>query len=79
MRRHYKKVNEKTFTEMMYKRQNFIVTVDNDFNIGDLIVFDEFDNFSKATGNALTRTIIYIDRESEDGLTKGYCVLGLGH
>lgn len=78
--RHYKKLQTKRFYEVKNNEKSFLLTEDNDnYNVGDIIVLDEFNASNKATGNAIARTITFIDRDTEDGLNKGYCVLGLGH
>jgi hypothetical protein len=76
--RHYKKLQTKRFYEVKNNEKSFLLTEDNtNYNIGDIIVFDEFNGLGKATGKAITRTIGYIERDNIDGLNKGYCVLGL--
>ena len=74
--RHYQKVQSKKFLAVYHKTKNFIVVEDNNkFNVGDIVVLDEFNTQGNATGKAISRTIHYIDRDT-DGLEKGYCVLG---
>jgi hypothetical protein len=76
--RHYKKLQTKRFYEVKNNEKSFLLTEDNEnYNVGDIIVLDEFNSSNKATGNAIARTIGYIERDNVDGLGKGYCVLGL--
>ena len=78
MSRHYKKLSEKSYNEVLHNERTFLVTEDREeYNVGDSIVFDEFNNLGKATGHSTIKTINYIERDNEDALQKGYCILGL--
>ena len=74
--RHYKKLHTKKFHEVKNEEKSFILTEDNNYNVGDTLVLDEFNVNDKATGNAIIRIIGYVERD-DIGLDKGYCVLGL--
>lgn len=76
--RHYKKLQTKRFYEVKNNEKSFLLTEDNEnYNVGDIIVLDEFNASNKATGNAIAMTIGYIERDNVDGLGKGFCILGL--
>ena len=78
MRTHELKIKPEYFLPVFNRRKNFELRKnDRGFQVGDEIVFKEFDG-QKYTGGFVSRTITYVLKDCpEYGLQDGYCILGL--
>ena len=77
------KVYEIKIREVYYKQiasgeKTFDLQKNNDYKVGDLIKFREWNKEKGYTGHSLLRRISYIQRGNDKyGLKDGYCILGL--
>ena len=78
MKTHLLKIQSKYFSEVLQGKKNFELRKDDrDYEVGDLITLQEYDN-GKYTGKEIKNIPIeYILRDCpEYGLKEGYCILG---
>lgn len=70
-----KKIHPEYYKAVLAKEKNFEIRTDeDDIQVGDLLVLDEWDGFH--TGNQLRRRVKYVLRDAPDlGLMPGYCIV----
>ena len=75
---HELKMAPEYFNEVMSLNKNFeLCKEDRDYQVGDFILFKEFENGSYTGRESGYFKISYILRNCpEDGLMDGYCILG---
>jgi hypothetical protein len=78
MKTHELKIKPEYFLPVFDRRKNFELRKnDRDFQVGDIIVFREFENGEYVDG-FFAREITYVLKDCpEYGLQDGYCILGL--
>lgn len=79
MREHQLKTLPAYFEAISLRMKNFDVrTFDRNFQIGDIIIFNEYElSMKRYTGKKVKRTIIYMQTNPMFGLKKGWVILGL--
>ena len=78
MKTHELKIKPEYFLPVFDRRKNFELRKnDRDFQVGDIIVFRQFENGEYVDG-FFAREITYVLKDCpEYGLQDGYCILGL--
>ena len=73
-----KKILTKYFKAVRAREKNFEIRKDEDnIQIGDLIVLEEWDDFYGYSGQVVRRYVKYVLRNApEFGLKEGYCIIG---
>jgi hypothetical protein len=79
MQIHTLKIQPKYFTEVLHGKKNFELRKDDrDYQVGDLITLQEYENGTYTGKEIKNIPINYILRDCpEYGLKEGYCILGL--
>lgn len=86
-----KKIQPKYFKEVAEGKKDFeIIKDDSDYEVGDILILQEYINYSDSayynretpnryTGNEITKRIKYkiTHEEYPQGIQEGYCILGL--
>ena len=73
-----KKILSKYFKAVRAREKHFEIRKDEDnIQIGDLIVLEEWDDFYGYSGQVVRRYVKYVLRNApEFGLKEGYCIIG---
>jgi len=79
MKKHYLKTWSKYFHDVDCGLKDFELRLnDRDFQIGDILILEEVDDFSFVkTGKIIEKSIKYILEGGMFGLQEGYAILGL--
>lgn len=73
-----KKILPEYFKAVRAREKNFELRIDDDdIQVGDLIVLEEFEPYKGYTGRGVRRYVKYVLRNCPDyGLKPGYCIIG---
>lgn len=73
-----KKIHPEYFKAVRDRKKNFELREDeDDIQVGDLLVLEEFIPYRGYTGNGVRRSVKYVLRNCpEYGLKQGYCIIG---
>lgn len=73
-----KKIFSKYFRAVKARKKNFEIRRDEDgIQVGDLLILEEWNEWTGYTGECVRRYVKYILRDiPECGLMDGYCIIG---
>lgn len=73
-----KKILPEYFKAVWEREKNFEIRIDEDnIQVGDLLILNEWDDFYGFTGHFVRRYVKYVLRNvPEYGLMPGYCIIG---